>query len=95
MLDFVRFGTAPVQVILCSINPSIPYHSNSNSVILLEFVRFGTVACLYKYIDKYMHLLDFAGFSMLSCARAQGSGLRVMVMLAVFNKLAILDKPSL
>ena len=72
VLDFVRFGTAPVQVILYCIDPSIPYHSNSNGVILLEFVRFGTVTCLYKYIDKYMYLLEFVRFSMLSSVNLMG-----------------------
>ena len=33
---------------------------------MLEFVRFGTVTCLYKYIHKYMHLLEFVRISMLS-----------------------------
>ena len=42
---YVRFGTAAVQVILYCIDPSIPYHSNSNGVILLEFLIFDTVTC--------------------------------------------------
>ena len=70
VLDFVRYGTAPVQVnqYYMYVNLPIPHHSDSNGAILLEFVRIGTVTYLYTYTDKYMYLLEFVRFSMLSSA---------------------------
>ena len=60
-LHLILSGLVPPEckssyIYVYCIDPSIPYHSNSNSVVLLEFVRFGTMTCLYKYTDKYQFL---------------------------------------